>query len=216
MVKDPELPEHTLLAATKILSLRWKMQQTSITESNEKAVFTLQTISEELEKRMVEATTANKYLLLKLEGVLHEEPEIFSLKCYRELFAVDDIRAKLMQIVGFVLNKAYNNHKEVWEVNYPFVDLYIEAVNNFDSDSLDFKHLMFELSYTSFMKINSHLFIEFFKESLVAGFESRLRLIERFFAGKFYVWRKLIEKSVCQTNAANWFAHCSVTSPYLS
>ena len=73
-----------------------------------------------------------------------------------------------MQMIGMILRKAYRDgNREVWEINYPFIELYLQAVDNSDGEHSNFKHLLFELSCASFMKINSHLFTEFLKERRV-------------------------------------------------
>jgi hypothetical protein len=198
-----------------VLGLRWKTQQTSISEANERAVFSLQTICEEIERRLIETVNANNPFLLKLEASILAEPHHFSTRFYKELFGVSKARNKLMQMIGIILGRVYRDQREVWETSYPFIELYLEALDNFDGTASDFKFLLFELNYNSFMKITSHLFIEFFKESLTTNFEPKLRLMGRFFGDEFYLWRRLLEKSVCPPNTVNWLTSTSVVKSYL-
>jgi hypothetical protein len=79
----------------------------------------------------------------------------------------------------------YCDSKEVWEFSYPFVDLYVESVLCYCKNVGDFKYLLAELNYQSFMKIITHLYMEYFKETLDKSYESRLRIIEDFFGDGF-------------------------------
>lgn len=110
-----------LLAFPNILSLRWDISQQPLTESNERAVFSLQALSEEAEKRLIEAVSCDSHFLLKLEPAILSSPHTFTVRFYKQLFGVSKARNKLMQLIGIVLSRVYSDKREVWEISYPFI-----------------------------------------------------------------------------------------------